>query len=181
MVSKIDEAVRLFTSVRDVPYMLGGEDCPERLFIDGFGGCTRKHMYLAPRLRALGYKVSIGMSVFDWRNLPIPSHILQLLQNPIQYHMFLFIQSNGTSVLVDATWDNKMGTLGFPVLHWDGVSSTGLAVDALEYWIQNMLVLQTRAFISSAVNKVKGLVARPQQKPFNHAFNLWLERKRKSR
>ncbi len=84
-------AVELVTSVRDVPFVLGADGNIERLFEDNISGCVRKHLYLFPRLQQLGYKVEIGITQFNWRELPIPDYILSLLKQPVQHHMFLYV------------------------------------------------------------------------------------------
>src|SRR3989344_6791763 len=122
-------AVNLTLAVRDVPYSLGSDGNTEGLLSEGIGGCARKHFYLMPRLQRLGYKVAIGMSQFDWREFPIPRDILSLLKQPVQHHLFLYFGFNNPENVLDVTWDNGMGPLGFPVFHWDGYTSTGIAVN----------------------------------------------------
>ena len=111
-------AQELFTLVRDIPFVLGAEGKPETLIRDNYGGCVKKHLFLAPRLKRIGYKVDIGIAQFDWRELPIPDDILALLKQPIQYHMFLYLNKNGRSSIVDATWDKGMSEKGFPINEW---------------------------------------------------------------
>ncbi len=80
----------LFLKIRDIPFALGSDDKPEDIVKDNFGGCTRKHLYLAPRLKMMGFEVEIGIAQFDWRKFSIPGQILTLLKEPIQYHMFFY-------------------------------------------------------------------------------------------
>ena len=166
------EAVRLATGVRDVPYVLGADGDIEGLFTAGIGGCARKHFYLMPRLQRLGYKVAIGMSQFDWREFPIPRDILSLLKQPVQHHLFLYFGFNNPENVLDVTWDNGMGPLGFPVFHWDGYTSTGIAVNPTSVRKINPLMLKARSLASSGLRKFTGLNDQPT--PFNDAFNFWL-------
>ena len=166
-------AVELFTKVRDVPYALNADGNIEGLFEDGVAGYTRKHLYLLPRLKKLGYKVDIGIAEFDWRELPIPTDIQELLKDPHGYHMFLYVGTGKATKVVDATWDKGMTRLGFPVFSWDGVSSTGLAIKATNARRQNLLTLKTRAIASSTLKKLKNPIE-TEATPFNDGFNLWL-------
>lgn len=166
-------AITLFTNVRDIPYALGADGNIEGLVDDRIGGCARKHLYLLPRLQKLGYKVDIGIAHFDWRNLPIPSDILSLLKQPVQHHMFLYVGADEFVLEIDATWDKGMEPLGFPVFDWDGVSSTGLTVNAINPRPQNQLILKARAVASSVLKQLRN-IDENQPTPFNDAFNAWL-------
>ncbi|MBI4973372.1 hypothetical protein HZC27_02050 [Candidatus Roizmanbacteria bacterium] len=165
----------LFTLVRDIPYKLAGGD-PEALIRDNHGECTRKHLFLAPRFRKLGYKVDIGLAIFDWRDLPIPSEILALLQSPIQHHMFLYAEKDGRRSIIDATWDKKMSERGFPLIDWQDEGNMNLAVNSNHVKIVHLPILQARAFISQSIKNVKGIANDPPKTPFNDAFNDWLGR-----
>jgi len=143
---------------------------------DNYGGCSRKHLFLAPRLRKIGYKVDIGIAQFDWRELPIPADILSLLKQPIQYHMFLYLNKNGKSSIVDATWDKGMSKKGFPLIEWSDVGETKLAVRPIKIRRVNLPVLKARSLVSQSLNNIKELICGPQNTPFNDAFNNWLGR-----
>jgi len=169
-------AQELFTLVRDIPFVLGVDGKPETLIRDNCGECTRKHLFLAPRLRKIGYKVDIGLAQFDWRELPIPNDILLLLKQPIQYHMFLYLKKNGISTVVDATWDKDMIEKGFPLVEWSDSGEMKLAVRPINICAINLPVLQARSVVSQSINNVKKLIHGPQKTPFNDAFNNWLGR-----
>ncbi len=168
----IQEAIELFTRVRNVPYRLGLDGNPNKLFSEGAGHCTRKHLYLLPRLKQLSYKVEIGIALFDWRQLKIPNAIISLLKNPIQKHMFLFANNQ----VVDATW--HPGIPGFTSNEWDGVNATPLGVPAIKIIKLNSTILKARALAGS----LKRLITSADQEPtpFNDAFNFWLEKQQQN-
>lgn len=168
------EASRLFRTVRDVPYVLGVDGNPDKLLIDNLGNCTRKHLYLLPQLQALGYKVTLGITEFDWRDLPIPPNILQLLKDPIDSHLFLYASLDGNEMIVDATWDSGMPE-GFIINDWNGVNSTLIGVSALQVRKESYRVLQTRATLLTALSYLRPVKNRPT--PFNDAFNGWINRR----
>ena len=169
-------APQLYVKVRDVPYVLGAEGKHDTLLEDNFGGCTRKHLFLALRLKQMGYKADIGIALFDWRELPIPGDILNLLKQPIQYHMFLFSNRGGEDFVVDATWDKEMQKLGFPVFEWDESSQSNLGVKAISIHKQNLFVLRSRSIVSSSLKSITVTLKGKQDTPFNDAFNNWLGR-----
>lgn len=166
----------LFTLIRDIPFVLGAEGKPETLIKDNYGECSRKHLFLVPRLKRIGYKVDIGIAQFDWRELPIPNDILALLKQPIQYHMFLYLNKNGRSSIVDATWDKSMSEKGFPLLEWNNSNETEIAVKPIKISRVNLPVFKARSLVSQSLNNIKELIHGPQKTPFNDAFNNWLGR-----
>ena len=169
------EGALLFSKVRDVPFVLGSQGNTEALLQDNRGCCSRKHLFLLPRLKGIGYKVGIGIAVFDWRDLSIPFEIISLLRNPIQYHMFLIANGEREEFLVDAAWDKEMHMKhGFRLIEWDEQNTT-LGVDPLRSFRISSLELKFRSKVSAIMNERKAghnLVPTP----FNDAFNNWLGR-----
>lgn len=168
--ARIQQAIEFFTQVRNIPYRLGLNGDPNKLISEGVGNCTRKHLYLQPRLKQLGYKVDIGIAIFDWRELPIPDEVISLLNDPIQRHMFLFVNDQP----IDATW--PPGIPDFPVIEWDGINATELGVSAQKIIKPNLLILQARSIASLTINAFRTITANEQSTLFNDAFNSWLER-----
>lgn len=178
----INYAVPAYMQVRDTPFALGADGGDlNALITEGVGGCTRKHLFLADRLKRSGFKVDLGIATFDWRELPIPSEILSLLKNPIQYHMFLYVRDtriDAPEMHLDATWDRRIKHLGFTVSDWDGVNSTPIAVPAKRSWRQNYAVLKARSITSSIIRNLLNLNKGKEQTPFNDSFNMWLNEER---
>jgi len=167
---RVRQGVELFTKVRDFPYRLGLDGDPNKLVTEGVGNCTRKHLYLLPRLKQLGYKPEVGIAVFDWRQLPIPEEIISLLNDPIQAHMFLFVDGKP----IDATWPPYL-PVGFSSNQWDGINTTPLGVTALEIIKPNPLIFQTRLVAGYTFKVFRNFLGKEKPTPFNNAFNLWIE------
>lgn len=165
----IKRGIDLFAQVRNIPYRLGLDGDPNKMMNEGVGNCTRKHLYLQPRLKELGYKVDIGIAVFDWRELPIPNEIISLLNDPIDTHMFLFVDNKP----VDATW--PPGIPSFFSNRWDGVNATLLGVAAIEIIRFNPLVFKARSTAARTVDFLRNRINWRRPTPFNNAFNSWLE------
>ncbi len=168
-----EQAVSLFYKVRDVPYVLGLDGDPRELFVEGKGNCTRKSLYLKWQLGKLGYKVNLGSACFNWRDLPIPKGILDLLVDPIQDHMFLFVDDGDSEMIVDATWDAALATRGFALNTWDGRNSTALGVQPLRVERLHYEPFMARAVVGSFVHNIEGRVFGNKPTPFNDAFNHW--------
>lgn len=168
------EASMIFARVRNVPYVMGLDGNPLKLFTENKGNCTRKHAYLAHELQGLGYQIRYGIALFDWRDLPIPDELFSLLKDPIDTHLFIYASQNEKEVTVDATWDPEM-PVGFPTISWDGQNSTPIAVPALRVTRIHPRILDARVFISSTLGQMKRK-AIPSSTPFNDAVNSWLNR-----
>lgn len=168
-----DNVSKLFEKVRDIPYTLGLDGDPNKLFVENVGNCTRKHLYLVPRLQSLGYRITLGIAEFDWRELPIPSEITRLLKDPIDSHLFLYTTFDGNETVVDATWDSGMPQ-GFAVNTWSGHENTQIGVPTIKIYRESYHLLKARALMGAAVRTLRQ-DRRPT--PFNDAFNEWLHRK----
>ena len=174
------EAKALFTKVRDIPYVLGLDGNPNKLLSEYKGNCTRKHLYLANKLIPLGYKVSLGVATFDWKELPIPNRITNLLKDSIDTHLFLYVALNGLENVVDATWDSQMPE-GFIKNNWNGENSVPICVPVKNTWRENVNIFQTKALVGQLLRIIRNGFESKKPTPFNDAFNEWLERGRQER
>ncbi|MFH1971032.1 MAG: hypothetical protein ABIJ05_01460 [Patescibacteria group bacterium] len=169
------EAKTLFTKVRDIPYVLGLDGNPNKLLSEYKGNCTRKHLYLATKLIPLGYKISLGIATFDWKELPIPANITSLLKDPTDTHLFLYASLNGKESIVDATWDLQMPE-GFIKDNWDGESSMPISVPIKSIWREDINIFQTKALVDKSLRILRNIFESKKPTPFNDAFNEWLGR-----
>ena len=175
------EAAGLVRKVGDVPYKLGLDGDPGKLFAEGYGNCVRKHLYIASKLEDFDYSVTdIGIALFDWRSFRIPPGVINKLKDPIDTHPFLYVQNlGGKEIIIDVAWDLGMPE-GFPVSFWDGIRSTGLGVKPIEIRREKYSLFKARASFFMAVNQVRGRIGQTRATPFNDAFNDWIGRGEKS-
>lgn len=171
------EAIGLFTRVRDVPYKLGLDGNPAKLFLENRGNCVRKILYFAPKLSRLGYEVTgLGVAVFDWREFDIPGEIISKLKNPIDTHAFLYAKNlSGKEISLDPAWDLKMPN-GFPKSIWDGENATDIGVNPISLSRKNLDIFKIRALLSVAAERTRAIAHLKGRTPFNDAFNNWLGR-----
>lgn len=166
------EAVKLFNKIRDVPYVLGKGGTPDLIIEDNCGECTRKNLKLAKDLTENGHSIEILVYKFDWRDLPIPEEIKELLKRPIQHHVTVYVKD--LDIELDATFPLYMQQLGFNVNNWDGETSTQVSVNPLAGGKKvNYSVFLAKYKASQIIKNVRSLVS-PPKTPFNNAFNEWV-------
>lgn len=177
MNQEIKKAIGAFYKVRNVPYVLGLDGDPDKLFSESKGNCTRKDLYLAQQLEDLGFDITLGIASFSWAELPIPQAFIELLADPMDSHMFLYVRhpSVGRLTRVDPTWDPGLAKKQFPINEWDGVHSTSLGVKDHSIHTESLKLFETKASIRKVVSDLR---TRNKSKPtpFNDAVNNWLGR-----
>ncbi|MGK0209273.1 MAG: alpha-ribazole phosphatase [Patescibacteria group bacterium] len=100
-------AVELYRQVQKMP--LGND-------VDG------KTFLLKELLEKNGYGVDLISVVFDWRDLPIPAHIMDLLgDSTLAFHKTLLVHMYGSQIYLDPVWPMGLLKKGFVVTGtWDG-------------------------------------------------------------
>ena len=179
MNQEIKKAVDAFYQVRNIPYVLGLDGDPNKLLPESKGNCSRKDLYLASQLKELGFEVILGIAAFSLAELPIPQAFINLLANPIDSHMFLYVRhpSIGNYMRIDLTWDPELKTKKFPINEWDGIHTNELGVKAHTIRTENLKLFQTKALMRKVVNTLRTLNGNETKPtPFNDAVNNWLGR-----
>src|SRR3990167_4487565 len=125
--NKIKLRIKIFESIRDIPYRIG---CQEN-----DTSCRAKSKILGDILTRSGLKCQVVKGISRWSKLGLPDNILNLIKRPIFNHYFVrtYIPEKKKWVNVDATWDSGLKNK-FIVSQWDGLSNTPLAypVTAIE-------------------------------------------------
>lgn len=113
--------VTLFERVRDLPYDTTSAYDGEGLRAQGRGNCVAKAALLAEELGALG----LPCRTVSWEyELPLLVDVQQRLGFRADIRTAVQVHVGGRWVLVDATHDPRLGTLGLTVGRWDGRSAT---------------------------------------------------------
>jgi len=134
--------IAVFNKIRDIPYMIvpelrSPEAGPSGILEKNQGSCQPKHWLLAIYLKKLGIPVKYATYPFYWHagnHIKYPFELKLIMKDlPVTNHLAVKAEIDGNWVLVDATYDSALGTVGFPVnKSWDGVSPTHNAVHPLK-------------------------------------------------
>ena len=131
-----DALVAVFNHIRDIPYAvlpeLNDPQDYKRILEINAGSCTPKHLLMAEMYRRLGADVLLVIYPYRWAEFEdlYPPSLWKLAQlMPPVNHLACKVFINGHYVIVDATIDLPLGSIGLPVNpSWDGESDTVLPV-----------------------------------------------------
>ena len=172
---KIEARIDAFNQVREMPYRL-----PETLEeADTSCTCFVKSVKLAALLERGGLKVRHRLCRFSWSGGLVPEDVLENGPTQEDVHQFIevFIPETEEWTPIDPTWDSPLAKAGFPIIEWDGVTPTRLAVRATE-----KLSPQESAKIIESIKSNPDGTKRylESQQDFIVKFNNWLEEVRNS-
>ena len=163
---KIKKIVELYNRVQRIPYYCLKKRDPDLLLKKNKGSCSEKHLFLGKEFKKLGVPVKYLLVRFDWNDLPMPKEIIDKREDGSEgWHLALKIKPKNKWIVVDATWDPKLGKAGFPMTkNWDGKSDTKLAFPPKE--------------IIELEKAPPKQVKRYENREFHEALNKWLESQR---
>lgn len=119
--------IKLFEEVQKIPYKVCKFDKSEIDQDIPYGDCRHKSELLYSLLTKEGYEVKRLKVEFNWKDLPIPDKILNILKitRTIFLHDSLLVKINKKLIKVDCTWNPQLEKKGFPVtINWDGKTDT---------------------------------------------------------
>jgi hypothetical protein len=128
--------IAVFEKIRDIPYgVLPELNSPIeywRILETNMGSCTPKHLLMCEMYRRLGLDVLYAVYPYRWAEFEelYPPDLWKLAQQmaPVN-HLACRVELNGRYVLVDATVDPPLASIGLPYTEtWDGESDTALPV-----------------------------------------------------
>jgi len=128
--------ITIFNHIRDIPYSvlpeLNDPHNYKRILEINAGSCTPKHLLMAEMYCRLGIDTLLVVYPYRWAEFEelYPPELWKLAQlMPPVNHLACKVFINGRYVLVDATIDLPLGSIGLPVNErWDGESETLLPV-----------------------------------------------------
>lgn len=119
--------VKIFEKVQKIPYRVCVFDKDKIDKNLGYGDCRHKSYLLYQLLSKEGFEVKQIKVLFDWRDLPLPKKILNILEksDKVWPHDSLKVKVADKWIKVDCTWNPELKKVGFPVTEdWDGNSDT---------------------------------------------------------
>jgi hypothetical protein len=102
----------------------------------GKGACTGKHLLLRDLLRHVGETADVEFIEGDFAaSMPVVPTMSEELQRWVSaggisdFHCYVVWQGGEGEVKLDATWPDRVASLGYPVnAKWDGIGDTRVAI-----------------------------------------------------
>src|SRR3989338_1541877 len=119
--------IELFEKVQKIPYkvcIFKEDDISKDL---KYGDCRHKAHLLNILLKQEGFEVKKIKVLFDWRDLPLPKEIIEILEKSDTrwLHDSVKVKIGDEWIKVDCTWNPELEKVGFPVTkNWNGRSDT---------------------------------------------------------
>lgn len=161
-----NKLIEIFKEIRDVPYKI------PLSFTEPNNCCSGKNARLLSELRKLGYEARWRVCRFAWGILRLPQEVNSLPHDDLSTHAYLEVKLDREWKIVDATWDSALSDI-LPVMEWDGISNTKVAVESIE-----MFSLERSEEIMRSENEKIFFEDMERNGIFYKAFNDWLERVR---
>jgi len=170
----VESRISIYEHIRDIPYAvipeISNADNYTEILNVGSGSCTPKHLLLASMFEKLGITVLLAVYPFRWSDVEIdfPPDIMSIINTlPNDHHMACKAEIGGKLVLVDATVDSTLESLGLPVnTNWDGISDTTLAVEPTG---------EEQLFHPSEAKHIIHAMIDETHLEFFHRINFWLD------
>jgi Transglutaminase-like superfamily len=129
----LQSRIRLFESVRDIPYCYPASRDPTEVLMQRRSSCSGKHYLLGELFRMLGLRVRHMLCTHRFNESPlvfsVPMQELLRKNEIVDFHDYLQIAVDDDWIDVDATWERGLREFGFPVNdEWDGKSPMLLSV-----------------------------------------------------
>ena len=163
----MEELIKIFESVRDIPYRI-----PLSLEEED-NCCSGKHEKLLRILKERGYEVRYRVCVFLWSSLSLPKDLKKISHSGKSSHIYLEIKLDGVWRILDATWDKGLKGL-FHVSEWDGKSNTEIAVKPVKIFSAE----ETTKVVKMENDEISIKRDLEANGKFYEAFNKWLEKNR---
>ncbi len=117
-----DEIIGIFNSVRDEPLDVINNRCWE------------KHIKLKKLFDDKGYKTKYKICSFKWSEQKLPIEIKDLVDNDLDYHLYLIVKINGLKLLIDASNDFQLPEYNT----WNGKNNCNLCISPAEFIEENL-------------------------------------------
>ena len=162
----MEELVRIFEKIRDVPYRI-----PLTLKEED-NCCSGKHEKLYKILIQEGYDVRYKVCVFLWESMNLPENLKNIPHEKDCTHTYLEINIDGDWKILDATWDVGLEGI-FHVNRWDGKSDTEIAVKPIKIFDSDKSLEIVNSQDDDVISKDLKINGK-----FYKVFNEWLQKNR---
>jgi hypothetical protein len=157
---RVKKAIRIFKKIRDLPYGTSGND--------EVWSCYQKCVLLKQELQHIGITSQLLIGVFDWQDLPIPEHTLNLRRQRHERHVILRVFIDGSTYDIDPSIDIGLAPT-LPIAHWDSNSSTATMAS-----LKHLRVYQPNSLHERILSRLRSKLFRGNSKEFYTAIDKWL-------
>lgn len=176
------DLAKVFSLVRDMPYMRASDREPETLISEWRGTCSGKHYLLKELFMELGYDSDViaCTSVTPISSQQLPPELLPLWEAAGQYfvdvHNYLVLHLPDGDMIVDATWPQSASESGL-VSNKEFVPGQDqvIACEPLETWVIPEQV-DPQEFKTQILQKYFSADELAFREAFIHALGVWLQR-----
>ena len=169
--------IEIYERIRDIPYaVIPDLNDPEHyvnILEINRGSCTPKHFLLANMYQRIGLRILFAVYPYRWDEFAelYPPNLIELARDmPISFHLACKVEIGGRLILVDATLDPALASVGLPVNRdWDGVSNTLLPVNPCG---QEQIYHPSEAYLMQAQQTDKKVIK------FYDGLNSWMDKLR---
>ncbi len=147
--------------MRNLTYASDGNRAPELVIATGRGSCTGKHLLLRDLLRHVGENADVEFIEGDFAaSMPVVPSMSDELKGWISsggiadFHCYVVWQGGDREVKLDATWPDRMASLGYQVnADWDGIGDTRVAIKSGTVRGRSEDVLERKATLLATLNE----------------------------
>ena len=157
---KAKKAIRIFEKIRDLPYGPSGSD--------EVWSCYHKCVLLNQELQHIGITSQLLIGVFDWQDLPIPEHTLNLRRQRHERHVILRVFIDGSTYNIDPSIDIGLAPT-LPIAHWDSTSNTATMVS-----LKHLRIYRPHSLHERILSRLRRNLFRDNPKEFYTEIDKWL-------
>ena len=157
---RVKKAIRIFEKIRDLPYGTSGSD--------EVWSCYRKCVLLKQELQHIGITSQLLIGVFDWQDLPIPEHTLNLRRQQRERHVILRVFIDEFAYDIDPSIDIGLAPI-LPIACWDSKSSTTTMVP-----LRRLHIYRPHSLHERILSRLRRKLFRGNPKEFYTAIDKWL-------
>lgn len=157
---RVKKAIRIFEKIRDLPYGTSGSD--------EVWSCYQKCVLLKQELQHIGITSQLLIGVFDWQDLPIPEHTLNLRRQRHERHVILRVFIDGSTYNIDPSIDIGLAPT-LPIAHWDSTSNTATMVS-----LKHLHIYRPHSLHERILSRLRRNLFRDNPKEFYTEIDKWL-------
>ena len=157
---RVKKAIRIFEKIRDLPYGTSGSD--------EVWSCYQKCVLLTQELQHIGITSQLLIGVFDWQDLPIPEHTLNLRRQRHERHVILRVFIDGSTYNIDPSIDIGLAPT-LPIAHWDSTSNTATMVS-----LKHLRIYRPHSLHERILSRLRRNLFRDNPKEFYTEIDKWL-------